>query len=293
MGILYYFFYISAFLISRLPFRVIYWLSDILYFILYHIARYRKSLVYSNLEKSFPGKPENEIRDIAKKYYRNLSDIIMEVLKWQNITKEQMQERFIIENHHLFKQSFEKGRSFILTVGHMGNWEWLGTALDLVTKEKGYAVVKPLSDRRFDKYLVNLRLKMTDGGTIPFKNTFRTMLRNKKEGLTFTLFAADQTPTKDEINYWTRFLNQETGFFQGTEKIARALDFDVLFIDVQRQGRGRYLGTISVISDNPKATAENEITEGYVKKLEQAIINHPDNWLWSHRRWKHKKEAES
>jgi KDO2-lipid IV(A) lauroyltransferase len=124
---------------------------------------------------------------------------------------------------------------------------------------------------------------------IPFKDTFRTLIRNK-ETLTFNVFAADQTPTKSEINYWGNFLNQETGFFLGIEKIAASLGMGVVFVDIQRRARGRYNGVFELITDDPKDTGEHEIIKKYISLLEQSITRAPDNWLWSHKRWKHKKE---
>jgi KDO2-lipid IV(A) lauroyltransferase len=168
----------------------------------------------------------------------------------------------------------------------------MGTTLGLISDKKGYAVVKPLSDPRFNKYMMKLRHRLNPDSTIPFKETFRRMLVNKKKELTFNVFAADQTPTRDEINYWTDFMNQDTGFFLGIEKIARSLDFTVLFVDIVREKRGYYKGVMSLISDAPSETAEYEITEGYVKSLETAIRNNPSNWLWSHRRWKHQRNSE-
>ena len=287
MAFLYYIFTASAWMISRLPFRLIYGLSDGLYLVLFYVAKYRISTVYTNLHNSFPEKSKEDIREIARQYYRNLADIILEVIKWRTIKPAVLLSRFSFENYDLFKKAFSQNKSIIVTIGHCGNWEWMGTTLGLITDEKGFAVVKPLSYKRFNGYMEKLRNRLTKDSIIPYKDTFRTLIRNKHKMLTFNVFAADQTPAGGEISYWTNFLNQNTPFFEGIEKIAKALDFTVLFIDIQRRGRGKYTGVISLITDDPKSMKENEIMEKYVKALENAILNRPDNWLWSHRRWKH------
>ena len=159
----------------------------------------------------------------------------------------------------------------------------------LISKYKVYGIVKPLNNKFFEEYLCRLRSKFNKDNLISFQETFRIMVKNRNN-LTINIFAADQTPTKNEINYWSKFLNQETPVYLGTEKTAKHFDFVVLFMDIQRYKRGYYEVSISTITDKPKQTKEYEITKGHIHKLEEAIIKHPDNWLWSHRRWKHKKE---
>lgn len=292
MAIIYYIFTLKAWFISKLPFPIIYFLSDLLSFILHRVVGYRKKIILTNLSRSFPEKSTHEIKVIIKQYYRNLADTVLEVIKWRSITKEDLLDRVTFENIEILTESFQKGKSVIIAIGHCGNWEWMGTALGLISPEKGYAIVKPLNDKRFQRYMNFLRHRLNADSTIPFKETFRRMAKNSKERLTFNVFAADQTPTKDEINYWTTFLNQETGFFLGIEKISKALDFNVIFIDIQRISRGNYKCVLSLVTDDPKATKEFEITENYIRKLEEAIHRQPDNWLWSHRRWKHRKSSE-
>jgi KDO2-lipid IV(A) lauroyltransferase len=291
MAFFFYIFKAFAWGVSKLPFPLLYLLSDMMSFFLRIVVRYRKKVVFENLSRSFPDKSRKEIHRIARKFYRNLSDIIVEVIKQRSITRNQLMERFTFLNYELFEQTFARGKSIILATGHSGNWEWMGAAVDLRTPQKGYAIVKPLSDRRFHDYMEMLRHRITKGGTIPFKETYRTLVKNKKEELTFNVFAADQTPIRDEINYWAVFLNQDTPFFLGIDRIARSLDFAVIFVDTWRTGRGRYCCEFSMITGEPKLAAEFEIMNNYIRKLEEAIIKRPDNWLWSHRRWKYKREA--
>jgi len=252
------------------------------------ILRYRRKIVYDNLGNSFPEKSETEIRKIANRFYQNLADVILETIKQENLSPHQYRKRFRFSNAEVYENILSKGKSVIVGIGHCGNWEWMGNALGLIIPVKGYAVVKPLSDPRFDNYITSLRNKTCDDSVIPFKEVFRTLVRLKNQR-TITVFAADQTPTRGEINYWTEFLNQDTPFFLGIEKIAKSLDSGVVFLDLQRTGRGYYEGDFQLITDEPKNTKEFEITEKYVYLLQKAIRRHPDNWLWSHRRWKHKR----
>jgi KDO2-lipid IV(A) lauroyltransferase len=219
-------------------------------------------------------------------YYRNLADIILEVIKLEKIKPEELKKRFQFKGFEHLNEAFESGRSVILALGHCGNWEWMAAVMGLLSPVKGFGIVKPLADKNFHVYLESLRHRFNPDGTIPFQHTYRALVRNRKEMVTLNAIAADQTPTRAEINYWKTFLNQETPFFMGVEKLARSLDFTVVFMDIRRTGRGKYIGEIQMITREPKNTADHEITDHYIRLLEDSIRRQPDNWLWSHRRWK-------
>jgi KDO2-lipid IV(A) lauroyltransferase len=273
---------------AALPFRMLYGLSAILAFLLHYVIRYRRTVIYRNLRHSFPEKPTVEIGSIAGEYYKNLGDITLEIIKLGRVRPGQLKKRVEFVNHELLSSALDSGKSAIIAIGHCGNWEWMGTALGLVTPQKGYALTKPLSDKDFHQYMEKIRHRLNPDSTIPFKSAFREMVRRREEP-SFYVIAADQTPTMDEANYWTEFLNQDTPFFMGIEKIARSLDHHVIFMDIQRTGKGRYRGVMQLVTGDPVGTREGEITEKYVKMLEEAIRSAPANWLWSHRRWKHKR----
>jgi KDO2-lipid IV(A) lauroyltransferase len=281
-------FSLIAWLVSRLPFPLLYLKSDVLSFVLFHLIRYRRKVVLENLNNSFPGKTEQEIRKIARQYYRNLCDLILEVIKIQGINLETLNKRLLIRNYDLLKPYFDSGRSVIAISGHCGNWEWMGAALTTYTDFEGVGAVKPISNPFFDKYVNGLRKRFSGRGPVDFKMVLREMIKRKDHPI-LTLFVGDQTPTRSEINYWTDFLNQETPVFLGAEKVAKALDHVVVFFDIQRVKRGYYEIVVTLITDNPRETAEYEITEKHVRLLEECIRRNPDNWLWSHRRWKHKR----
>jgi KDO2-lipid IV(A) lauroyltransferase len=290
MHILYSLFVVVAWLVSRLPLPLLYVLSEILGFLLHHVFRYRRKVVALNLSRAFPDKDKHEVRSIARQYYRNLADIILETIKKQSISKSNLAGRISFKNDHILDDLYARGKSVMVTIGHCGNWEWMSAVLEMTSPYRVFAVVKPLSDRRFEKYMTSLRTRFsTRGELIPFKNTLRFLVQHRRE-LSLTVIAGDQTPTKGEINYWTRFLNQDTPVFLGIEKIARSLDMAVVFMDIYRTRRGRYTAEINLITDRSGEIAEHEITQKYVGLLEQAIRQRPDNWLWSHRRWKHSRD---
>jgi KDO2-lipid IV(A) lauroyltransferase len=286
MKIIFILFKAFASLISRLPFRLLYLFSDLVRIFLQYVIRYRRKIIIHNLSRSFPEKTPAEIRTIINSYYRNLADIIVEVIKLQRISPEELKERFSFTGFEHLNNAFDNKRSVILAIGHCGNWEWMGAIFGILSPVKGFGVVKPLADINFHKYMESLRHRFNPDGTIPFQHTYRAFIRNKREMVTINAIAADQTPTRSEINYWTSFLNQDTPFFMGVEKLARSLDFSVVYIDIRRTGRGRYTGDIQLITHDPQQTAELEITEKYIRLLEDSIRRNPDNWLWSHRRWK-------
>jgi Kdo2-lipid IVA lauroyltransferase/acyltransferase len=273
--------------LSLLPLRILYILSDILYFFIYYVYKYRKDVVFTNLRNSFPEKPEEEILKIARQYYKNLSDIVIEVIKLRHISKEKLSSRIIIKNKEVMHEYYRQNKKAIAAVAHLGNWEWVATISPALFDYKIYLVYKPLSNKFFNDYLLKLRSKF-GLDFISFKQTYRFLIKQKEE-LNMPVLASDQTPTKSEIEYWSQFLNQETGFYIGLERIARSLDCVVVFVDIKRIKRGYYEIEIIDITGDPKNTKEFEITEKYIHILENHIIQNPDNWLWSHRRWKHKK----
>ena len=292
MRIAYYIFYALAWMISLMPFWMLYALSDFIYFLLYHVFAYRKQVTYTNLRNAFPGKDEQWIRKTARKFYRSLSDIMLEDLKVLTISQKKLARRYRYINTEIMDRIFEQDKSVILAIGHCGNWEWLGNTLGpMYIHVKGYAIVKPISNKYFDAFMNGLRNRFIKDSIIYMRDTLRVMVK-RKDQTSLYVFAADQTPSPVENAYWTEFLNQDTPFYTGIEKLARSLDLGVIFIDLYREKRGHYAGEISLITESAKKTKEHEITDAYIQKLEEAIRKRPHNWLWSHRRWKHKRNIE-
>lgn len=277
--------------ISRLPFSILYLKSDFLAFLLHSVLKYRRKVVEENLSKSFPLKTDAERKIICRQFYLNLSDIIFEVLKTQGMTAAELQRRMKVVNPQLLEKYRLQGRSVMMVSGHCGNWEWYppSTALQCPGFVHNCAIVKPLSSEVFEEFMTFLRTQFMKDVLIPFKSAYRIMASRRHE-LSLTAILADQTPHRDEINYHTLFLNQQTAVFLGTERIAKSLDHVVMFAHLQRVKRGFYEVEFELITDSPKFTAEHEITNRHVEILEKDIVSHPEQWLWSHRRWKYKVE---
>ena len=271
-------------LIERLPFRILYFFSSIFYLIIFYIFPYRKKVVRKNLENSFPFKSEKEIDQILKKFYHNFCELFTESIKVKKIIKLQ---RIKICNRELLDEYFKQNKSVIIMMAHVGNWEWVcGTFQRFFPDFKCAVSAHPQSNPIFNRFLMTERNKYIE--VVNTKYIIKSMFKNKGIPSAYLLIA-DQRPPMNEEEYWTTFLNQDTPFFTGAEKIARTFDFPVLFLNAKRIKRGYFEIYFSVIADQPKATKEFEITENYARQLEQAIIAQPDNWLWSHNRWKHSK----
>ncbi len=239
------------------------------------------------MRNAFPEKSEKEIKQIAKRFYKHFCDFVLESVKTIHISKKQNAKRFTYKNLEVFHELYKKNKNVILVSGHYGNWEWL-VSLPSKLEHKFLALYKPLSNKYFDKLIINLRSKYATG-MVPMDDTLRVMLDYKRKNeLIITWFLADQTPPR-ETQYWTKFLNQETPIFLGTEKIARKLNHTVVFMDIHKLKRGYYQAEFTLLFENAADTKEYEITEKHTKYLENIINQKPEYWLWSHRRWKHKR----
>ncbi len=284
-------FYISIpfiYLISILPFRILYFLSDFLYLIVYHLVGYRKQVVYQNLKNSFPNKSEQEIQIISKKFYHFFCDWLLEMIKSITISKKEALKRCYFSDTSILKKYSAENKKLIFVMGHFGNFELGGAAMKFTTAYQLYVVYRPLANRYFDKLIRKKRMRF-GSKIISMKLTFKTMLSLKNSAeLSATAFIADQTPDKDNA-YWTIFLNQETPVFWGTEIIAKKLNYPIIYISVSQPKRGFYKMTPELLCENPSKTTKGEISEMHTKRLEKDIVKQPEIWLWSHRRWKHKR----
>jgi KDO2-lipid IV(A) lauroyltransferase len=272
------------YLISLLPFWFLYGVSDVIYLLLYYIVGYRKTVVRTNLANSFPEKSAEERLKIEKQYFKYLADLLVETVKMITISEASLRKRMKPTNPELVDHYFKQGRSIIAAAGHYCNWELAALGFSLLTEEKRIIVYKPLSNEGFNTFFNKIRGRF-GAILVAMKQTLRTMISLKKE-LTFSVLVSDQTPVRHEINYFTTFLNQPTAVFLGIEKLAKLIDAVVIFYKIDRVKRGYYTYTLVPLIEQPKQTAEYEITEAHVKFLEKIIQDNPQYWLWSHRRWK-------
>lgn len=275
------------FFIVIIPFRLLYFFSDILRFFLEKVIKYRKDVIKQNLSLCFPGLSVKEINKIMHLSYKNLSDIMMEGIKAFAMTDKQIINRHKILNPEVIEHFFNLNRSVICVPCHYGNWEWGASSPSLQLSKEIFVFYKPLSNMYIDRYIRNIRAK--SGSKLESIYKTARVFDNNADNVVGYVMAADQSPSNSRRAYWVDFLGRETAFLHGPELYARKHDIPVVFIDIQRVKRGYYELTCSVITDNPKNTAEGEITTRYAKKLEEAILIKPENWLWSHRRWKLKR----
>ena len=285
-ALLYYLTLPFIYLLSLLPFRILYVLSDGVYALLFYVAGYRKKVVLKNLRNSFPEKTEEEINVICKKFYHYFCDLTLETFKTLTISKEKMLKRCSLEPGAkiLFDQLAIANQSVIIVMGHKGNWEWAGNTFSLCCKHQLYVIYHPLSNKYFNGLVYKMRTRF---GTklIAMKDTFREMAKNRSE-LNATAFIADQSPSPDKA-YWMQFLNQDTPVFMGTEKIAQKMKYPIVYVSVKKIKRGYYTLAAKLLKEPPYILNEGEITTAHTEKLEKDILEQPETWLWTHRRWKH------
>ena len=275
-------------LFSKLPFFVLYGISDFAYFLIYRIIRYRKKVVFENLQKSFPDKSEEEIKQIAKDFYHHIADLFTEFLKGYSMSKEEILERVQIVNSEVVRNYTDKNTPVIIVTGHIGNWEWLLHPLNLMNIPMDI-VYQKLSSPFFNELTLFIRSRFAITPMIEKDDTLRKTIE-RKDVVRALVMGSDQSPQNWKSAYWTKFLNQDSGFFTGTERIARKLDYPVIFSEMRRIGRGYYeIEFTEIAKPDYKDLPSGEITERFVRILEESIHNHPADYLWSHRRWKHKR----
>ncbi len=276
--------------ISYLPFPVIYLLSDIMFFLLYYIFRYRKSVINTNLKKSFPDKTEKEIKSITKKFYKHLSDITLEAIKVNGVSEKTIKKRMTFKNPEVVNRLFENGQSVIALTMHFNNWEWT-CSMPFKLKHKVLAVYKPLHNAGFDNFMNENRSRFGAETVSHLRLLRRTIKAVQKNEPVYIGLAGDQTPPEFH-KLWMMFMNQETLFYPGPAVLAKRFGFPVIFQKTIKIKRGYYETSFEVLIENPKEYSDSEIMKIYTNKMEELINLQPEFYLWSHRRWKHKRPAD-
>lgn len=285
--VLYYTVFAFWYFISLFPLKLLYVLSDGLFYLIYYVVRYRRPLVRKNLTSSFPDKSEGEIVKIEKGFYSWFCDYIVETLKLFTMSKEQMRRRMVFRNTEAIEKAVAEGRSCAVYLGHYGNWEWI-SSLPLWVSDKATClqIYHVLENKAFDALFLRVRSRM-GSDSIPMEDTLKSIIRRKAEGQRMVIgFIADQVPLWNSIHYWSDFLHHDTPVFTGTERIAKHQDMTVFYLDVTRPRRGYYEAEFKLVSDKIKEEPKFAVTESYMKLLEATIRRAPQYWLWSHNRWK-------
>jgi KDO2-lipid IV(A) lauroyltransferase len=290
--LLYHIVYALTFPLALLPFRILYFLSDVLYYFVYYAARYRRKLVRKNLRNSFPESSSKELLKIEKTFYHHFCDYFFETLKLLNISDARMKRHFVFKNEELVQYFLKQGKPVILLLGHFGNWEWV-TSITLWMKNDENLVIgevyRPLKNKVSDLFFRRLRKRFHSSGFLK-DEVYRDILTMQKNGKNWLLgFMSDQRPSKRNAQHWMQFMNQDTPALAGTEKIAKHTRAVVCYLDITCVKRSYYEGKVKLITENPTETQEFEITEKYMQALEKTIRKHPAGYLWTHNRWKYKR----
>jgi Kdo2-lipid IVA lauroyltransferase/acyltransferase len=270
------------------PFWMLYRISDIWCFIIFKIIGYRKKVVYENLEKAFPEKSKAEIRKIANKFYRNFTDVFLETLKGYTMSKKSMLKRFKVIKYDFLEKYFNEGKSVLCLGAHYANWEY-GASVDLHIPFQTVTVYKAVKNKHLNKYMCYGRNRW--GMRLISIEKTRTIFNHIEKPKFIILIADQNTPTLEKA-IWINFLGIETPCIHGPEVYSSLFNYPVVFLDYQRVKRGYYTGEIILLSENPKSLEKGEITRKYMGKLEEVIMKKPEDWLWTHKRWKHKKEGD-
>jgi len=279
-------YYILILPISYLPYPILYLISDFLYFLMFKVIRYRKRVVFTNLINSFPKKNKQELDIIMSNFYRHLCDIIMESIKGFTISEKQLRSRLVIKNPEFSNFYAEKGQSIIFIGGHYNNWEICAQAFSMYSNHNCVGIYKPLSNKFLNKKIYSSRTRF---GTnlVSMRQAKKSFTQNDEAKA--IVFGSDQNPSNPKSAFWLRFLNQDTAVLFGAEKYAKEYDFPVIYVSIRKLNRGYYEAEYSLITDSPTKEEYGKITKDFTRKLEQDIIKKPQYWLWSHKRWKHKK----
>lgn len=271
-------------IISSLPLKVLYTIADVLFFIIYKVLSYRKKVVRNNLAKAFPAASEKEWRDIERKFYRNFCDFIAESLKGLQMAPEELRKRVVFKNLKDFEDLVKHKGSVLMLAGHQFNWEWMQLSASLQFPVPLDYIYHPLHNKSFDDLMLRLRGRF---GASPIKRreAARQIIRRKADTRGFCI-VADQLPAGRDKKKWVRFLNSETAFFYSIEQLAKITDLPVAYFNIRKIQRGRYEVKMYILSMEPRAEDEGVIIKKYADVLEENIKQQPENWLWSHKRWK-------
>lgn len=284
--------YAGMWLVALLPFRALYILSDGLCFLMRHVVHYRRKVVRRNLSNSFPEKSQAELRRIERKFYHYICDYMVEEVKMMRMSFEDLSRRMEYGNTEEYLAMIEKHGGIVVLIPHYADFEWLtGMGAIMVPGDIPVQVYKPLRNKYLDEMFKLIRSRH-GGYNVPKHSTAREVIRLRRDGKRVAIgLITDQSPNLSEAHYWTTFLNQDTVFMDGGERIAKMMGYPVFYCELEKKGRGYCKAYFDLLTENPKQTADGEITELFARRLEQTIRREPAYWFWSHKRWKLTRES--
>lgn len=272
------------YLTQLIPFWLVHLCASILAFLLQYVVKYRAAVVRQNLKNAFPTYTNAALKELEKKFYLNFCDVLLENLKLNSISKKTVRKRMKFLNPAVFSDLAETGKGAMLIGAHYNNWEWMGLSLSTYLNEKMFSVYKPLNNKLSDRLMLNARARF-GANIIPMQQFPKVVLKNKNRGAVH-LMVADQSPHRSKLDFFCTFLNQDTPVYLGAEKLMKAANLNLYFVEVHRVKRGFY--EMKIVPLNEQSTNEKgQATKMHLSHLEKMIINSPESWLWSHRRWKH------
>lgn len=278
--------YPALWLVSILPYQLFYLLSDLFFFLIYHVVGYRKKVVYENLKLVFPEKEEKELLRIRKDFFKHMCDMFLEMVKTMNLSKEEVKKRYHVTNIEII-QEIEKTKSILIVCSHYANWEW-NVSMNNYVQSKGYAVYQKIGNQYFDKWIKRVRQRWNTT-LITQKQTVKTVVRDKLNGIIGIFgMVSDQSPQAHRAQYWADFMGVKVPIFNGAETMARKMDLAVVFLKVSKVKRGYYQAEFIPITTSGSQTDKNEITDTFLRLTEQQIREKPEHYLWTHKRWKHR-----
>ena len=274
-------------LISRLPFKVIYFISDGVYVLLYHIIGYRKKVVRNNLALVFPEKTKEERLLIEKKFFRHMCDIFLEMMKTMGMSKKEIQERFTVTNMKMLNDLEKKGINTMLMLPHYASWEWV-LSLNLQIISKGYGIYQKVENKYFDKLVRDIRGKYNTELISTRESRKILEAARKSKDLMMVGIISDQSPMVGRAKYWTDFMGIVVPAHVGGEEICKTNNFVPVYLKVKKLKRGYYEGTFKILSENPTEVEDYKITDAFLRETEKSIREAPEYYFWTHKRWKHK-----
>jgi len=277
------------YLLSYLPFPVLYGLSNVIYILLYRLIGYRKSVVRGNLTRSFPDKNPKEILEIERKYYKHLADLFVEIIKAITISKNELNKRMVYENPEVLQELKKMNQSCVVVLTHSANWEWIALASQLNVEQDVLITYKTLSDSNFDYLMYKMRSRFA-GTPVHMNETLRAISTLNKNNEPFIVaLIGDQSPSNINGVHWETFFGQDTAFLNGPSKIAKKYKLPLIYLEQEKVKRGFYRARFTKVLDVESLSHEGAMST-CIKLMQEEIEKQPHTWLWSHKRWKHKRQ---
>ncbi len=289
-GLVFWLVYPFLWLISILPFRLFYLVSDAVFVLVYHIIGYRKKTVRENLELVFPEKSKSEIKSIQKKFYSHMCDMFLEMIKSISISEKEIEKRFTFTNLEYLRKLEGLDKSLIIMLGHYASYEWINALQLYGLKYRTYGIYKKIKNKQFDDLAKKIRGRF--GGTLITTSRTTEVIKRNQENNILSNYAmiSDQSPKLSRARTWIDFLGIKVPVFEGSDRLARNLDMAVVYLHVEKVGRGYYQATLKPITENAPNEPEHAITKKFIGYLEDQIREKPEYYLWTHKRWKHRHE---